>query len=196
VADNRNETKSSKYAEAVNRGTHGETQMAVTGAQDPVVLGRAAAMVRKLDKKEQIAEFAADIESGKFESAPEIYTLVEGDKIEGILEGNGPDAEFEDEDTGKISIVKTWIVASPGGEMRLSILGGAQLDRKLPGFIGSFVKIAHHGQQNIKGTKFRMNVFLVTGEKLPGGKKREWFPQQRPAIDAHSQHALPAGDAS
>jgi hypothetical protein len=144
-------------------------------------------------------DFAQDIASGKYEAAPQLFKLAEGQKIEGILEGNGPVAEFTDGDTGEVSYVKTWIIADPTGALRVSILSSAQLDRKLNGFIGQKVKIARGKDVNIAGTRKRMTEYMVWGPKLANGQKREWFEMdhmQRAQLEAirGGHKALPAGN--
>jgi hypothetical protein len=191
-----NKSKSDDYNKAVARatgqgaGATGELMKAPPPGVD--------AMIRTIENPGDLqAEIQKDLTSGKYEAAPQIMSLKEGQVIEGILEGNGPLAEFTDADTGEVSYVKTWIIADPTGAVRVSILSSAQLDRKLNGFIGGPVKIARGKDVNVAGTRRRMTEYMVWGPRLGGGKKRQWFDvsnETRMALEAGQHKALPAGN--
>jgi len=133
----------------------------------------------------------AEMLSGKYEVAPQIASLEEGDKIEGILEGEGPMAEVNDPTTGEVREIRTWIIANASGTARVSILTSAQLERKLPPFVGGFVKIVRGKDIKTNGGR-RVADYLVGGERLPDGKKRTWA--RPPMIDATAEaKQLPAG---
>lgn len=169
-------SKSDKYDQAVARATG--TNAAASGEAGEIVTTPpkgAEALVKTFHPDALLAEFGKDMSSGKFEAAPQILSLQKGQMVEGVLEGNGPVAEFKDEDTGEVTYVQTWVIKDPTGAMRVSILSSAQLDRKLLGFIGHYVKIARGEDVPVKGTKKRMTEYMVWGPKLPNGAQRQWF---------------------
>ena len=159
----------------------------------------AEAMVKTFKHTDELAQaIQKDLQTGHFEAAPQLFSLEQGQMIEGILEGNGPVAEFDrvNEHTGEVTTteVKTWIIADPSGSLRVSILSSAQLDRKLLGFIGQHVKIARGKDKNIGNGK-RLTEYMVWGPKLPNGKKRQWFDlpnETRAQIEANAQRQIPA----
>jgi hypothetical protein len=187
-------SKSDKYDQAVAKatGSHagGEVgEIVTTPAKGAEVI------VRSFQPHELEKEFAKDMNSGGYEAAPQILSLQKGQMVEGILEGNGPVAEFTDEDTGEVSHVNTWVIRDPSGAMRVSILSSAQLDRKCIGFIGHFIKIARGEDVPVKGTKRRMTEYLVWGPKLANGVQRQWFElsnEERAKLAAgNAQRAIP-----
>lgn len=200
-------TKSEKYAQAVSKATGKD--MAVTGGaatgdlmKDVKDLGPdAMKMIATYEDPRELAQkIGAELASGGYEAAPQILSLKEGQMIEGILEGNGPVAEFTNEDTGEVTQVQTWIIADPTGAVRVSILSSAQLDRKLNGFRGGPVKIARGKDVNVSGTKKRMTEYTVWGPRMANGQKRQWFDlshAERAALEAgKAQPALPAGSGN
>lgn len=185
-------SKSQKYDQAVAKATGAQTAEITT----PVPKG-AESMITKYHPDALLAKINEDLASGKYEAAPQIFKFETGTVVEGFLEGNGPDAEFTDHETGEVTTVKTWIIANANRSARISILSSAQLDKKLNGFIGSFVKIARGNEVNIAGTKRRMTEYMVWGPKLPNGQPRQWFDVSNEArLAAGNNHrALPAGNA-
>jgi hypothetical protein len=185
--------ESEKYSKAVTKAT-GQGETAMTTEPPP----GAEAMVTKLHPDALQKQINDDLRSGKFEAAPQIFKFEQGMMIEGFLEGNGPSHDFVDADTGEVTTVKTWILADKSRSVRISILSSAQLDRKLNGFIGSWVKIARGKEVNIEGSRKRMTEYLVWGPKLPGGKERQWFdvPNEARLAAGNSHHALPSGNDS
>jgi hypothetical protein len=189
-------SKSQKYADTVNKtlaktgGDAGETM-------PQVIPPGAESLVARVHPDALQKMFHDDIKSGGFEAAPEIFGLEEGMVISGILEGNGPVAEFPDPHTGEVKEVQTWILADATGAVRISILSSTQLDKKLNGFIGHFVKIARGRDRNIGNGK-RMTEYKVWGPKLPGGARRQWFDipasERAQILDMEQRRALPAGD--
>lgn len=182
----------SKYDKAVDRATNGgETAPTTTTGNLPVP--NAALFIQKVDEK----AIAAVLADPTLEFAPQVHTMEANEMVVGVLEGNGPEAEFEhaDKATGVIELskVKTWIIASEDGSKRISILSSVQLDRKLPPFMGHLVKIIRGEDENI-GNGRRMSNYMVAGTKLSGGQRRSWAVQ--PAIEAssHEVKSLPAGD--
>lgn len=176
---------SKKWDAAVGRAT-GQTDAPASNA--PAV---PTTMIGKITDE----EMAALLNDQSLEFAPQVYKLEEGDKIEGILEGNGPDAELEQIDRAtkevKINVVKTWIIAAPNGGQRVSILSSVQLDRKLPPFVGGMVKIVR-GKQIETNNGQRVNDFLVCGPKREDGQRRSWAT--KPVLDVPSTvNALPPG---
>ncbi len=141
------------------------------------------------------AEIDAMMGDASLEFAPQVHKLEEGDMIIGVLEGEGPEAEFTQMDpVTKEQVtrtVKTWIIAAPDGGIRLSLLSSVQLDKKLPPFIGGMVKVVRGKDMKTNNGIFRVTNYMVAGPKLPGGKSRSWV---RPhVIDATSTDAGNAG---
>jgi hypothetical protein len=176
----------SKYDKAVDRATHGP------GADAAVVpVKNMDAFITKGVTDEQMK---AILDDPALEFAPQIYKLEQGEMVAGVLEGNGPSAEFE-HDAGhgvmETNEVKTWIIASQDGRQRISILSSVQLDRKLPPFVGGFVKIVRGKDINIAGAR-RVTDYMVAGTKV-AGKIRNW--SSTPAIEAHATETkqLPEG---
>jgi hypothetical protein len=177
-----NESKYDKAVDHARNKGNGETALAP--------IGDVRAMITNITADE-IAKEAA---TGAFEFAPQNAALEPGQKITGILEGMGPGNDFIDEDTGVVRHVDSWIVASPDGNMRVSILSSAQLDRKLPPFEGGLVTIARGADIKLAGGH-RCADYMVWGPKLPKGAKRA-FHSPAKAIEAHAVEtkSLPAGD--
>ena len=184
------DSKSDKYNKAVTRATGGDVESAAPAIPTNTTL------VRKVVTKADVDAVMAD---PSLEFAPQVYSMEQGDLIEGVLEGNGPEAEFErkNEHTGEVTTnaVQTWIIRSHDGRQRISILSSAQLDKKLPPFVGGPVKIVRGKDLNIDGGR-RVTDYLVAGPKLPDGKIRSWASAPKlPMIDAASAPAaLPAGN--
>lgn len=184
-------SKSTKYDQAVTKARGGDAGTAEITT--PIPRG-AETMIAKFHPDALMAKINEDLASGKYEAAPQIFKLEEGMVVEGFLEGNGPEAEFTDADTGEVSTVKTWIIANANRSARISILSSTQLDKKLNGFIGSFVKIARGREINIAGTKRRMTEYMVWGPRLPNNQPRQWFDVPNEArLAGSNRHALPAG---
>lgn len=140
------------------------------------------------------AEFVADAASGEYEFAPQMHSIQEGEKVEGILEGNGPEAEFSDKETGVVRMVQTWILSNGNGSARISILSSAQLDSKLAPFVGGFVKIAR--DKDIKTANgYKVGNYLVGGKKLENGMRRTFAAKKMHVIEATAteQSQLAAG---
>lgn len=181
-------TKSEKWAGAVANAT-GQA-MEVTGEAGADLMkimggGDAASMIKKhADKKSVEAVVEEMTKSGAWEFAPQLFKLEENDEVSGLLEGNGPPAEFErvDKTTGEITtnIVQTWIIASLDGTKRISVLSSVQLDRKLPPFLGGPVKILR-GKDINTGNGQRVTDYLVAGPKSKDGTRRSWAT--KPVID-------------
>jgi len=198
--ETKNESKSEKYNQAVARATGKEaTPGYATGDLVKAPPPDAMKMLTSYDNPADLMQKIGDeLASGGYEAAPQILSLKEGQMIEGILEGNGPVAEFTNEE-GEVTYVKTWIIADPSGAVRVSILSSAQLDRKLNGFRAGPVKIARGKDVNIAGTKKRMTEYTVWGPRLANGQKRQWFDlsnQERAALEAANRPQLPAGSSN
>ncbi len=158
-------SKSEKFNAAVNRAT-GAT--AVTGPA-PLPIGDAAAMFSQYDPSD-LNKLAM---SGGYEFAPQMMSLEPGQKVEGILEGYGPGNDFTNETTGEIRHVDSWIIASPDGSLRISILSSAQLDTKLPPFLGGSVIIARKADIKLAGGH-KCADYHVGGARLASGVGRKW----------------------
>lgn len=168
-----------------------------TGAQAPGSNAPAIPTDGAFVKKVGADEIAAIMADSNLEFAPQIHSMEEGQMIEGVLEGNGPEAEFEhlDKHTGVVTTntVQTWIIASYDGSKRLSILSSVQLDRKLPPFVGGAVKIVRGKDINIDGGR-RVTDYLVAGPKLANNQRRTWaVPRKVLDASATERPALPAG---
>lgn len=187
-------SKSDKFNKAVTRATGAGNEI---DAPTVPLTADVAAMV----KATAPGSIAERLSTGKYEAAPQLFKLEPGQEISGVLEGHGPDAEFEhlDKVTGVVttSTVKTWIIADPSGAVRVSVLSSAQLDKKMNGFIGGPITIARGQDVNISGGR-RMTEYIVFGPKIEG-KRRQWFDvddTERAIMEARTQHALPAGHES
>jgi hypothetical protein len=167
----------SKYDKAVNRA-RGIEEPAKPAAPTELTLGTVPPGML-VPAGEVAGELAALVASGAWEAAPQLFTLPKGSTIRALLEGNGPPAEFTDEETGEIREVKTWILSHASGA-RVSILSSAQLDRKLPAFVGSEVAITR-GEDVRKGTTIYTD-YLVLGAKRTDGTPRSW--STKPALPA------------
>jgi len=178
----------SKYDKAVTRATNAGSAPAVPVKDQDV-------FITKNMTAEQIAVVMND---PTLEFAPQIYKLEEGEMVCGMLEGNGPDAEIEQVTNGVIEtkIVQTWILASPDGRKRISILSSVQLDKKLPPFIGGLVKIIRGKDENTKNGR-RYTDYAVAGTKIEG-KIRNWArtPQMIDASAVENAKQLTAGDGT
>ncbi len=177
-----NETEN-KFQKSVNKATGSDVA-------PTVILESAAAMISTFSP-DDLREIA---KSGKHEFAPQMMALEEGQKITGVLEGYGPGNDFVDEETGVVRHVDSWIIASPDGAMRVSILSSAQLDRKLPPFIGGMVGIARGKDLKISGGH-RCADYQVWGPRTESGKRRVWASLPG-ASTSKAVPALPAGTAS
>lgn len=179
--------EASKYDKAVDRARgNGKDETAIAP------IGDVKAMFSQFTA-EDIAKEAA---SGQFEFAPQNAALEIGQKITGVLEGMGPGNDFVDEDSGVVRHVDSWVIASPDGNMRISILSSAQLDKKLPPFVGGIVTIARQVDIKLAGGH-RCADYLVWGPKLAKGQRRVFHTSLAKTIEATGTEAkaLPAGDA-
>lgn len=156
--------KSKSYDQAV-ANARGETVTTTTDA--PIVEGGNISLMLSTTTQEELAALVA---SGDYDVAPNIVNIEEGQTLTGLLEGNGIDAEITDRDTGEVKMVKTWILSS--GPMRVSILSSAQLEKKLPPFVGGVVKISRGKDKKFHGGNY--TEYLVMGPKRPDGTARNW----------------------
>lgn len=127
-------------------------------------------------------ELQALLASGEYEAAPQLLTVAEGQTVTGLLEGNGPDAEFTDEHTGIVRTVKTWVISRGG--LRVSILSSAQLDRKLPPFVGGEVRISRGQDKKHAGGIY--TEYLVMGPKRSDGTVRNWATRPQLPVGSSS----------
>lgn len=177
-----------KYDRAVAnaRGDEGtelaptEAELAISESPDAELAGALTTMSQE--------EVMREISSGDVEAAPMLVSLKIGQTLYGKLEGNGPDAELTDKDTGEVTRVKTWIISLAGGAMRVSILDTVQLAKKLPPFLKDpWVKI-HRGADKRSGTRIYTD-YLVWGPK--GAKPRDWSGGAAPVdrqLPANTEH--------
>lgn len=136
------------------------------------------------------AEIDSMMNDPELEFAPQVWKLEEGKMVAGFLEGYGPPAELTRIDRvtkeETISVVNTWILAAPNGGARISILSSVQLDKKLPQFIGSMVRI-HRGKDVNTTSGNRVTQYTVCGPKRADGVRRSWAVQNAlPTIDVKS----------
>lgn len=193
----------SKYQTAVDAARAREAGGTSAPADEPGVSvipmqKGVTAMIQK-PSQEQINALMND---DTLEFAPQIHSLKEGEMVEGVLEGKGPSTTFTQFDkvtkTELTREVDTWILANGG--VRISILSSVQLDRKLPPFINSHVKI-YRGEQRDTRSGQRVTDYLVCGPKKADGKPRSWartdaLDAEGKYIDAPSAPALPAAGAT
>ena len=173
----------SKYDKAVNKARAKENGAVVdevalaptTGNQAlalPEMPGGAQSMVAPFNE----VTFIDEMRANGWDCAPQIVELKAGFVYHGILEGNGPDAELTDAMTREMKVIQTWILRDKDSGVRISFLSSAQLDRKLPGFVGGEVKIARGSDRNIGGGK-RLTEYFVGGPKSESGF-RTWATKQ------------------
>lgn len=177
----------SKYQQSVDRARNkGKEETAMAPIGD----------VKAMFSSFTAEEIAKEAATGAFEFAPQNAEIKIGQKISGVLDGKGPGNDFVDEDTGVVRHVDSWLISSPDGNMRISILSSAQLDKKLPPFVGGMVTIARQDDIKLAGGH-RCADYLVWGPKLPKGERRMFHTPVTKAIEAHATEvkALPAGDA-
>lgn len=173
-------TTASKYDKAVDNARNKDS-----GGIAAQPIGDVQAMISTFTPEEIQAEAAR----GGVEFAPQNMALEPGKKISGILEGMGPGNDFEDEDTGIVRHVDSWVISSPDGSMKVSILSSAQLDKKLPPFVGGFVNIARNVDIKLAGGH-RCADYMVWGPKLENGRKRS-FSALPAEVAASKQLAAP-----
>ena len=188
----------SKFQGAVDAArSRADAKTEATGSTEIEMPSRARAMILK-PTAEQIAEMMND---ETLEFAPQVHSMEEGELIEGILEGKGPSTTFTQKDPATSQevtrVVDTWLIASPNGSLRISILSSVQLDKKLPPFVGGYVKI-FRGKE-VKTTKgFRVTDYLVSGPRRADGRPRSWVAGQvmdlppGNTIDGQDNLSLPA----
>lgn len=123
----------------------------------------------EIARSHSVTEWAETLAQDGWEAAPQLLTLEEGQLIHGILEGPGVPAEFTEIDPRTkesiVSTVQTWIVRSLTSKVRVSILSSAQLDKKLPEWIGCEVKIARGPEQKSKKGRGSYTEYLVAGRR-------------------------------
>lgn len=190
-------TKSGKFADAVKRATGQELTVRDEG------LGYELPAVEETMKlippgfgdiirPYTAQEVAVTIAKGDMEWAPRALAFKEGMLVEGILEGRGEDIEIDEVDpvtkTVRTKLVGTWVIRQERTGMRASFLTAAQLDYKLPPFVGSKVQIfVGLMMESKKGHRYR--DFLIGGAKLANGETRS-FSRKPAVID------VPAGPES
>ena len=192
---------SKKYNDAVNGARASEEAKSGEESSGQALMPKGADVMILKPSEADIAQLMND---DSMEFAPQVRSLEEGDLIVGVLEGRGPSVDFTQMDgftkQEVTRTVDTWIIRSPAGNLRMSILSSVQLDKKLPPFIGGMVKI-FRGKDVKTGKGFRVTDYLVAGPKLPDGKLRSFTVA--PSIDAESRTIdgpqaapqLPAGSA-
>ncbi len=176
---------SDKYNKSVERATGQAPTHAPDAVMDAPPLTRGAqAMVLKISE----ADIGGLMNDATLEFAPQALTLEEGQMIDGFLEGEGPPAEVTDQTTKEMKEVRTWVIRSHDGNARVSILTSAQLEKKLPPFIGGPVKIIR-GKDLKTSNARRVTDYLVCGPKLASGKQRS-FADPNPTMRALTAGAI------
>ncbi len=182
-----NKSKTASWDKSVARAS-GQNMPENAAPQIPV-----GPIVKKATGADEIAKIMSD---PSLEFAPQLYSMEEGDLVEGVLEGNGPETEFEriEKGTGVVSYntVQTWIIRSHDGGQRISILSSAQLDRKLPPFVGGAVKIVR-GRNIDTSNGQRVTDYLVAGPKAKDGSARSWATPAKAIDVTAAQPQLSAG---
>lgn len=183
-------TKSSKFAAAVQKATGQELTVTDSGLGEVKVLDAIPPGFGEIARPFTPDEAAIEMGKGDMEWAPRVLQLVEGLMIVGVLEGRGGDVEMDQVDpiskTVTTKRVGTWVIRAPRTGLRASFLTAAQLEDKLPPFVGGIVKIfVGPMRESKKGHRYR--DYLVGGEKLPNGATRTFARLQlaaaAPAID-------------
>lgn len=174
---------SSKYDKAVQKATGQAPAHAPDAVTDAPVLTRGAAAMISTISQEEIGDLMSNPD---LEFAPQALSLEEGQRVSGILEGEGPMAEVTDPTTKEIREVPTWVIRSPDGNARVSLLSSVQLEKKLPPFVGDAVTIIR-GKDLKTGSGRRVTDYLVCGPKKKNGQQRT-FSDPNPRA-----RALPPG---
>jgi len=105
-----------------------------------------SAPARKLTLAEVIASAAKD---GLV--TEEMRTIKEGDLIEGVYLGAGPDMDFENKATGEVKSVGTHRFKLGDG-LIIRLLGSYQMDKTIPEYLpGAKFKIFHNGEVKTRG---------------------------------------------
>lgn len=192
-------TGATKYGASVARAVTGQAQPTGAPAADgnepnALMPKQATAMLFKPSKD----EIDAMMSDPTLEFAPQVHKLEEGDMIVGVLEGEGPEAEFSQLDpVTKEQVtrtVKTWIIAAPDGGIRLSLLSSVQLDKKLPPYIGGMVKIVRGKDIKTNNGIFRVTNYMVAGPRQANGQPRSWVrPHVIDTTSTPSAGALTSG---
>jgi hypothetical protein len=190
ASNNTNGGRTDSYTKAINKATgkaEGDAAHEPSDVDAAPLQRGAHAMIKKDLTKADMAAFLA--EEG-FEYAPQVYTMEPFSRVDGILEGNGPQAELTRKDpiSGEqvTQIVDTWIICEPTTGQRISILDTVQLKKKLPPFMGQMVHI-FRGDESKTGGGFKTTNYMVRGLPLPDGKKRSFVvPPTSKVIDAKS----------
>jgi hypothetical protein len=165
-------SKSSNWNKAAARakGETETTEIVTTDGPtslDEIGQAEAFAMVRPANA----ASIAARIAAGEIEAAEKLFKLDEGMEITGRLYGSGQTQLPNMQNPAVLDTVATYQIEMFHPETgargpKISILGGAQLDRDLPPRIGKDVVIAVGGM--IKTTKGKqMREFFVGTIKRP-----------------------------
>ncbi len=200
ATNNGNGNRTESYQKAINKATgKGDGEATQETDQAPLQKG-ASAMIRTGLTKADLADFL--MEDG-YEYAPQVHTMEMYERVDGILEGNGPQAELSKIDPmtkiADVQIVDTWIIREPKGGQRISILDTVQLRKKLPPFIGQMVNIVRGDDVKTTGG-FKTTNYMVRGPELPNGAVRSFVVPRVKVIDAKSietpsapQLAAPAG---
>jgi len=162
----------------------GETQLTKNEATEVALAGDL-----KTEMMASPADIAARIKAGAWEAAPQILKIEEGDTVIGFLEGYGPPAEIMDTNTRETKYVNTYVLRSlSGSNARVSILGSAQLDRKLPPFFGGECSISRVGTIDTKAGR-RVTEYVVAGPVLVD-RQRQWSSVDSPAQLAERAESL------
>lgn len=174
-------TEPTKYDEAVAKA-RGDI-----ATQGPASIAQAEDVSGLLsDSAVAMADIREKIRSGEWENSPQLLTIPKGKTLTGLLEGNGPDAEFVDDATGEVSYTKTWIVSKDG--VRVSILSTVQLDKKLPPFVGGIVSITRG--EDVRSGQRLYTEYAVAGPRRQDGQRRDWSTKPKQLTAAQSAEDL------
>jgi hypothetical protein len=189
------DARAKESGEAAAHGDPGEAMVLPKGAEAMIL-------------RPSADDIAALMNDDTMEFAPQVKKLEEGDMIRGHLEGYGPPVELSQTDAQGRPVtnhVNTWILRSPNGSLRMSILSSVQLDKKLKPFIGDMVSI-YRGKDVKTGTAGRrVTEYLVGGPKRKDGTLRSWVDSSPGSVidadstpvsiaDAHVAGALTGGE--
>jgi hypothetical protein len=177
------------YTKAVNKATSdNKADAASTSDVEAMPLQKGASIM--IQNELTKADLAAFLAEDGYEYAPQLFTMQPFSRIDGILEGNGLQAELSKVDPVTkevtVQVVDTWIIRDLNGGQRVSILDTIQLHKKLPPFVGEMVSI-FRGDDVKTGGGFKTTNYMVRGPKLPDGKVRSFvIPPKSTIIDAKS----------
>lgn len=107
-----------------------------------------------------------ELHAAGWECAQEVVDLEEGGPpLQGMLEGKGDPVEVTDRVTGEVRPLDTWVFVN--GPLRLAVFSSAQLEKRLPLYVGQEVCLWKIGQtDSSKGN--RVNLYRIAHRPVGG----------------------------